>query len=383
MVSRAITGGQLDTAWQLVSDFSDIFRDRYYLEVQRHGIDLQDRVNAELAKMAVDLRLPLLATNDAHYLEACDHEHHDALLCIGTATNLDDPKRFRFDGHGFYVKDGDEMAEVFRDHPSAIASSLEIAERCELELGIDTGPLPDARVPGAGRHDARGRAVAQAWAGLRARLGLAPDEPIPPKHGEYVKRMEHELGVITSMGFAGYFLIVADFIAYARATHSGRAGPRLGRGQPRGVVARHYRRRSDRVRHHLRAIPEPRADQHARHRRRLLHEGARPGDPLRRRQVRRRGRRGRRVAQIITFGKLQARAAVRDVGRVLGMPFGDVDRIAKQIPRRSASRSTRRSSSRPSCARGSTPTARCASCSRPRASSRASRATRARTPRAW
>ena len=115
-------------------------------------------MNAELAKMAVDLRLPLLATNDAHYLEACDHEHHDALLCIGTATNLDDPKRFRFDGQGFYVKDGDEMAEVFRDHPSAIASSLEIAERCDLELGIDTGPLPDARVPGAGRHDARGGA---------------------------------------------------------------------------------------------------------------------------------------------------------------------------------------------------------------------------------
>src|SRR6185503_7894378 len=112
MVSRAITGGQLDTAWQLVSDFADIFRDRYYLE-------------------------------------SCDHEHHDALLCIGTATNLDDPKRFRFDGHGFYVKDGDEMAEVFRDHPSALTSSLEIAERCDLELGIDTGryQMPEFQVP--------------------------------------------------------------------------------------------------------------------------------------------------------------------------------------------------------------------------------------------
>ena len=139
MVSRAITGGQLQTAWQLVDDFSRIFPDRYYLEIQRHGIGLQDTVNAELAKMAIDLRLPLVATNDAHYLEAGDHEHHDALLCIGTATNLDNPDRFRFDGHGFYVKDGDEMAEVFHDHPSAVAHTLEIAERCDLELGIDTG----------------------------------------------------------------------------------------------------------------------------------------------------------------------------------------------------------------------------------------------------
>jgi len=149
MTSRAIAGNQLDTAWQLTSDFAEIFRDRYYLEIQRHGIDLQDRVNAELVKMAADLRLPLLATNDAHYLEACDHEHHDALLCIGTATNLDDPKRFRFDGQGFLREDGDEMAEVFRDHPSALASSLEIAERCNLELGIDTGryQMPEFQVP--------------------------------------------------------------------------------------------------------------------------------------------------------------------------------------------------------------------------------------------
>ena len=99
--------------------------------------------------MSIDLRLPLLATNDAHYLNHHDHEPHDALLCIGTATNLDDPNRFRFDGQGFYLKSGDEMAEVFRDHPSAVANSLEVAERCNLVLGLETGEyhLPEFQVP--------------------------------------------------------------------------------------------------------------------------------------------------------------------------------------------------------------------------------------------
>jgi len=98
LVSRRILSGQLDDAWRLAEEFSRIFPGRYYLELQRHGIPDQDRVNAELLKMSADLRLPLLATNDAHYLEACDHAHHDALLCIGTAANIDDPQRFRFDG---------------------------------------------------------------------------------------------------------------------------------------------------------------------------------------------------------------------------------------------------------------------------------------------
>ena len=126
MICRALSVGETRAAWELAEDFSRIFPGRFYVEIQRHGIPLQARVEGELLAMARDLKLPLLATNDAHYLASEDHRHHDALLCIGTATNLDDPKRFRFTGQGFYVKDGDEMAEVFRDHPSALASSLEI-----------------------------------------------------------------------------------------------------------------------------------------------------------------------------------------------------------------------------------------------------------------
>jgi len=267
MVSRAITSGQTDTAWELVEDFSGIFKDRYYLEVQRHGIGDQDRVNAELAKMSVDMKLPLLATNDAHYLNDCDHEPHDALLCIGTAANLDDPKRFRFDGQGFYLKSGDEMAEVFRDHPSAISNSLEVAERCNLVLGLETGEyhLPEFQVP-AGRTREEVFAE-QAWSGLRNRLRLAPDEPIPPRHAEYVKRMEHEIGVVQSMGFAGYFLIVADFIDYAKREGIP-VGP--GRGSAAGSLAAYGLGITG-------------------HRCRLLQERARSGHPLRTGEVRRRG----------------------------------------------------------------------------------------------
>jgi DNA polymerase-3 subunit alpha len=333
LVSRAITGGQTDTAWKLVEDFSEIFPDRYYLELQRHGIGDQDRVNAELVKMASDLKLPLLATNDAHYLNECDHDTHDALLCIGTATNLDDPKRFRFDGHGFYLKSGDEMAEVFRDHPSAVANSLEVAERCNLVLGLETGEyhLPEFQVPaGKTREEVF---EAECWAGLRQRLELAPDEPIPPRFTEYTKRLEHEISVVKSMGFAGYFLIVADFIDYARRNGIP-VGP--GRGSAAGSLAAYglgitgvdpieYDIIFERFLNPERiSMPDIDVDFCMKGRDQVIRYVQEKYDGE--------GDDGRKVAQIITFGKLQARAAIRDVGRVLGMPYGDVDRITKLIP---------------------------------------------------
>jgi DNA polymerase-3 subunit alpha len=336
MVSRAITGQQLDTAWRRVEEFSQMFPDRYYLELQRHGIPDQDRVNAELVKMAADLRLPLVATNDAHYLHEHDHEPHEALLCIGTGSNLDDPKRFRFDGSGFFVRSGEQMAEVFHDHPSALASTLEIAERCHFELEMGRYHLPEFQVPAGATREAV--LEAQAWAGLRRRLGLAPDEPFGKPHEVYVARMQHELGVIQRMGFAGYFLIVADFIDYARRSGIP-VGP--GRGSSAGSLAAFslgitgvdpieydiiferflnperismpdidvdfcMRGRDDVIRYV--------ADRYDEKRDGIAHDD------------------GRRVAQIITFGKLQARAAIKDVGRVVGMPFGEVDRLAKLVP---------------------------------------------------
>ncbi|MBW2269017.1 MAG: DNA polymerase III subunit alpha [Deltaproteobacteria bacterium] len=333
MVCRAISGGQLDTAWRRVEDFSTIFKDRFYLEMQRHGIGDQDRVNAELLKMASDLNLPLLATNDAHYLEHHDHEHHDALLCIGTAANLDDPNRFRFDGHGFYVKSGDEMMELFHDHPSAVTNSLEIAERCNLALDVDPSNyhLPEFQVPaGTTREKVM---AANSWRGLRERLQLAADEPIPPRYSEYVKRMEHELGVINGMGFAGYFLIVADFIAHAKQTGVP-VGP--GRGSSAGSLVAfslgitgvdpiEYDIIFERFLNPERVtMPDIDVDFCMKGRDDVIRYVADKYDGE--------GIEGKRVAQIITFGKLQARAAIRDVGRVMGMAYGDVDRIAKLVP---------------------------------------------------
>jgi DNA polymerase-3 subunit alpha len=333
LVSRRILAGQLDDAWRLAEEFSRIFPGRYYLELQRHGIPDQDRVNAELLKMSADLRLPLLATNDAHYLEACDHAHHDALLCIGTAANLDDPQRFRFDGQGFYVKSGEEMLELFHDHPQAVHNSMEIAERCALELPMGTYHMPEFQVPrGSTREEVLAR---DAWSGLRARLGLSPDEPFAKQHQPYVQRLEHELGVVSQMGFAGYFLIVADFIGWAKQ-HGIPVGP--GRGSSAGSVAAwslgitgvdpiEYDIIFERFLNPERiSMPDIDVDFCMRGRDDVIRYVAQKYDEPGR------GDEGRKVAQIITFGTLQARAALRDVGRVMAMPYGDVDRIAKLVP---------------------------------------------------
>jgi len=333
LVSRRILGGDPDAAWRMAEEFTRMFPGRYYLELQRHGIPDQDRVNAELLKMAADLRLPLLATNDAHYLEHGDHEHHDALLCIGTAANLDDPNRFRFDGRGFYVKSADEMLELFHDHPQAVHNSMEIAERCSVEIELGKYHMPEFQVPA---NTTRERVlVADAQAGLRRRLGLAPDEPLPPKLAEYGKRLDYELGVIEQMGFAGYFLIVADFIGYARRKGIP-VGP--GRGSSAGSLVAYslgitgvdpieYDIIFERFLNPERiSMPDIDVDFCMRGRQRVIEYVSRKYDEPER------GDDGRKVAQIITFGTLQARAVLRDVGRVMGMPFGDVDRIAKLIP---------------------------------------------------
>ena len=333
LVSRRILAGEMNAAWEMAEHFQRMFPDRYYLELQRHGIPDQDRVNAELLKMAADLRLPLLATNDAHYLEHGDHEHHDALLCIGTAANLDDPERFRFDGRGFYVKSGDEMLELFHDHPQAVHNSMEIAERCNVEIPMGKYHMPEFQVPASTTREQV--LIENSQAGLRKRLGLAPDEPLPKKLAEYGKRLDYELGVIQQMGFAGYFLIVADFIGYAR-NNGIPVGP--GRGSSAGSLVAYslgitgvdpieydiiFERflNPERV-----SMPDIDVDFCMRGRQQVIEYVSNKYDEPER------GDDGRKVAQIITFGTLQARAVLRDVGRVMGMPFGDVDRIAKLIP---------------------------------------------------
>ncbi len=174
-VPRSILASEPNKAWTMAEDFSRLFGDRYYLEVQRHGIPAQEIVNQELFKMHQDLKIPLVATNDVHYLEEHDHDDHDVLLCIGTAANVSDEKRLRFDGHGFFVKDGDQMREVFHDMPQAVEATLEIAERCDVEIPMGEYHMPDYQVPAGKSLDEV--MEEQAWSGLRKKLGMEADAP--------------------------------------------------------------------------------------------------------------------------------------------------------------------------------------------------------------
>ncbi|MBW2725734.1 MAG: DNA polymerase III subunit alpha [Deltaproteobacteria bacterium] len=340
-VPRAIVHGEVDRAWRVAEDFRGLFGDRYYLELQRHGIADQDLVNAELIKMSGDMDIPLVATNDAHYLQDCDHDHHDALLCVGTASNLSDEKRFRFDGRGFYVKDGDEMREIFHDHPSAIENTLVIAERCDVEIPMGTYHMPDFQVPaGKSLDDVIDE---QSWLGLRRRLGMEPDQPFEgADHEIYVERMKHELGVIKQMGFPGYFLIVADFINYAKSSGIP-VGP--GRGSSAGSLVAYgleitnidpieYDIIFERFLNPERiSMPDIDVDFCMRGREQVIRYVAEKYDGVRSDEVDPASHyEAMKVCQIVTFGTLQARAAIRDVGRVMGFPYADIDRIAKLVP---------------------------------------------------
>jgi len=331
MICRALGSGETRRAWELAEDFARIFPGRFYVEIQRHGIPLLERVNVELLAMARELKLPLLATNDAHYLHAHDHGPHEALLCIGTGTTLDDPNRFKLDGSGFYVKSAAEMAEVFHDLPEALANSVEIAERCTLEIETGVYQMPEFQVPSHTTREAVLRE--QSWAGLRWRLGLADDEPLSAKQLVYRDRLQMELDVICKMGFEGYFLIVADFISHARESGVP-VGP--GRGSSAGSLVTfslgitgvdpiEYDILFERFLNPERiSMPDIDVDFCMRGRDKVIEYVRRKYDGPTLAE--------KRVAQIITFGKLQARAVLRDVGRVFGLAFNDVDRIAKLVP---------------------------------------------------
>jgi DNA polymerase-3 subunit alpha len=333
MVPSAILKGQTQQAWERLETFREIFGDRLYLELQRHGIPAQDVVNRELLKMHEELRIPLVATNDAHYLESCDAHPHEALLCVQTGKTLDDPNRFRFNGEGFYVKDASEMYELFHDVPAAVRNSLEIAERCSFELETGRVQLPEFAIPAGETVD--GYLEKQSWRGLAERLTGDPDKPVPDDAlgQEYRERLRYELDIIERCGFSGYYLIVWDFIRFARERDIP-VGP--GRGSGAGSLAAYALRIVDidpieyRIPFERFLNPErvsmPDFD--------IDFCMNRRGEVLRyvEEKYNGEGEDGRRVSGIVTFGTMQAKAALRDVGRVLGMPFIEVDRVAKLIP---------------------------------------------------
>ena len=252
-----------------------------YFEVQRNGIAEQDQVNEAIAKFAQEMGRPLVATADVHYLRKEDYHHHAALLCVQTKSTLAQPK-MSFDTNEFYLKSSEEMASAFADLPEALASTLEIAERCDTTIALKQQLIPRFETPHGESEEAYLRALVDE--GLRTRYG----DPIPAAARE---RADMELGVIGSMGFNAYFLIVWDFVAYAKANGIA-VGP--GRGSAAGSIVSYcpgdHGRRPAPLRPAVRALPQRRARVDAGHRHRLLRPRPRPGDPLRDRQVRHRPR---------------------------------------------------------------------------------------------
>src|SRR5216683_2491489 len=319
-VSRLLSAGDVRRARETAGWYREVFgKDHYFMEVQAHGLDEQARVMAETLRIATAIGAPVVGTNDSHYLEAGHARAHEALLCIQTGTNLHDPSRFRFSTQEFYIKSAEEMARVFADLPEACRNTLAVAERCNLTLDFGEFHLPRYVVPDEHTLDSYLHELAHD--GLRRRYGPSPGDAIEA-------RLAQELAVIEKMGFAGYFLVVWDFIRYAREQGIA-VGP--GRGSSAGSLTAYCLAITniDPMRYGLLferflnpdRISMPDMDIDFADDRR---------DEVIRYVAERYGR--DRVAHIITFGTLGAKAAIRDVGRVLGMPYGDVDRIAKLVP---------------------------------------------------
>jgi DNA polymerase-3 subunit alpha len=289
-----------------------------YFEVQKNGLALQDRCNTEIVRMAHELGRPLVGTGDVHYLRREDYNHHTALLCVQTKSTLADPK-MTFETNEFFLKDSAEMASAFAEWPEALETTLEIAERCGVELELDRQLIPAYPVPDGESEAAYLRGLVDR--GLRERYG----DPLP---AEVLERMEMELEVIDRMGFNAYFLIVWDFVDFAK--RSGIAvGP--GRGSAAGSIISYALRITDvdplaygllfeRFLHPERvSMPDIDIDFSVRGRERVM-----------RYVVEKYGRES--VAQIVTFGKMFPRQATRDAARVLGHDYGQGDKLAKLIP---------------------------------------------------
>ncbi|WOQ70477.1 DNA polymerase III subunit alpha [Microbacterium limosum] len=312
--------GQYDAARAAAAEFQDIFgKENYFAEIMDHGLGIERRVMADLLRLAKDLDIPLVATNDLHYTHQHDATSHAALLCVQSGSTLDDPKRFKFDGDGYYLKSAAEMRQVFRDHPEACDNTLLIAERCQSEFNTSANYMPRYPVPDG--ETEQSWFVKEIEKGLQYRYpGGVPDE---------VRRQaEYETDVIVQMGFPGYFLVVADFINWAK-DNGIRVGP--GRGSGAGSMAAYAMRITDLdpLQHGLIferflnpdrvSMPDFDVDFDDRRRGEVIqYVTEKYGDD--------------RVAQIVTYGTIKAKQALKDASRVLGFPFGMGEKLTKAMP---------------------------------------------------
>jgi DNA polymerase-3 subunit alpha len=330
-VASALRVEQTKPALEAAARLRDILGPQnFFLEMQYQGIDDQKIVNRGILPLARELNLPIVATNDVHYLRQGDSQPHDVLLCIGTGKTVNDTQRLRYHGDQFFLKTADQMAAVFGDHPEALRNTLLVAERCNVTIPKGQNHLPSFGVPEGFTLNEYFEQVARGGFDQRmVRLQqLAAAGRLRHTVDEYARRLEYELEIIKKMGYVGYFLIVWDFIRYAREEQIP-VGP--GRGSAAGSLVAWAMRITDvdplsfdliferflnpeRV-----SLPDIDVDFCERRRGEVI-------DYVTRKYGR------ENVAQIITFGTMKAKAVVRDVGRALDMPYADVDRIAKQIP---------------------------------------------------
>jgi DNA polymerase III subunit alpha len=320
-INSAIQADNIEKAKQSAAEYRDILgAENFFIELHDHGMEEQRKCNSALPQIARDLGIGLVAANDVHFLRRSDHQAHDVMLCIGTGKMVQDETRMRYVPE-LYFKSSDEMREVFRDFPQAIENTLKIGERCHLDLEFGRSKYPEYPAPAGKTREGYLRELC--YSGLRQRYGeRATNDP------ELIRRLDYELGVLEKTGFVSYLLIVWDFIHFAKERGIP-VGP--GRGSAAGSIVAYvlgitdidplqYGLLFERFLNPDRVSP-PDID--------IDFCEARRGEVL---EYVRQKYGERRVAQIITFGKLKAKSVVRDVGRVMGWSYRDADRIAKMIP---------------------------------------------------
>ena len=319
-IPRLLMADEYEKAKEAALEMRELFgEDGYYLEMQDHGILVQKKVNAGILRLHEETGIPLVATNDAHYIRKEDWETQDVLLCIQTGKTLDDPGRMKFQTQEFYVKSEEEMASLFPQHPEAIENTAKIAELCSVEFEFGKYHLPNFKLP-------EGWTDADAYFEKLCLDGFA--RRYPEGGRDKLKQLHYEMGMIRKMGFVDYFLIVSDFIGFAKSSGIP-VGP--GRGSAAGSMVSYclnitdidplkYQLYFERFLNPERVtMPDIDIDFCIRRRQEVMDYVARKYG-------------ADHVAQIVTFGTMAARASVRDVGRVMGIPYADVDAIAKQIP---------------------------------------------------
>ncbi len=319
-VQTRLRRGEYDLALQSAAEMRDILGpDNYFVEIMDHGIDIEKRSMMDLLRLAKDLSIPLVATNDLHYTHAHDATAHEAILCVQTGSKLEDTDRFKFGSNEFYLKSAEQMRSLFRDLPSACDNTLLIAERCDVTFDTSANYMPRFPAPEGETEDSL--FVREVWAGLDRRYPAGITD-------EVRQRAEYEIGVITSKGFPGYYLVVADFIRWAR-DNGIRVGP--GRGSGAGSIAAYAMGITDLdpLEHGLlferflnperESLPDFDID-----------FGPRRRDEVKHYVTEKYG--SDHVAQIVTYNVIKAKQALKDASRVHGFAYELGDRLTKAMP---------------------------------------------------